>query len=104
MNDPMLRAAVISATKKAMDAGCLIEVGWLGLRLAAMDDNAPQIQLDECRQAFFAGAQHVFGSMMATLDEGEEPTQADLNRLSLIADELDRFIEDFSRKHGLPPP
>jgi hypothetical protein len=104
MRDPMLRSAIVSLTKRATRDGKLIEAGWLGYRLTVMHDNSPQIQLDQCRQAFFAGAQHLFGSMMSIMDEDREPTQADMIRMGQISDELDRFIEVFCLENNLPPP
>ena len=81
------------------DQGKLIEAGWIGLRLAAVPLDAPEIQLREMRQAFFAGAQHLFFSIMTILDPGSEPTEADLRRMDLIDKELRNFIADFAAKH-----
>ncbi len=77
------------------DKGKLIEAGWIGLRIAAVPLDAPQLQIDEMRNAFFAGAQHLFGSIMGILDPGEEPTDADLNRMDLIDKELRDFIRTY---------
>ena len=39
---------------------------------------------------------------MSILDPGdEEPTENDLRRMSLISDELDRFLADYKLRHGL---
>ena len=89
-------------TKEAAKQGRLIEVGWLGLRLVSIPENAPQIQIDEMRGAFFAGAQHLFSSIMTILDPEAEPTQADLNKMSMIQSELDEFIKQYMVKHNLP--
>jgi hypothetical protein len=83
------------------DQGKLIEAGWVSLRLAAIPEDAGPTQLSEMRMAFFAGAQHLFGSIMTILDEDREPTAADLRRMDLINDELQIFIAEFERKHGL---
>jgi hypothetical protein len=76
------------AMKRLADEGKLVEAGWLGLRIAAALENAPADQLREMRLAFLGGAQHVFSSVMNVLDPGSEPTEADLKRMDLIADEL----------------
>jgi hypothetical protein len=81
------------------DSGKLIEAGWVGMRLACDLVNAPADQLREMRMAFFAGAQHLFGSIMTVLEPGDEPTATDLRRLDLIDKELKAFIADFSAKH-----
>lgn len=88
--------------RELVDKGKLIESGWVGLRLAAIPEDAGKTQLEEMRNAFFAGAQHLFASIMDILDDDREPTPADLRRMDLINTELEVFIKDFSRKHGLP--
>jgi hypothetical protein len=80
--------------KRLTDQGKLIEAGWIGLRIASVSPDAPQVQIDEMRNAFMAGAQHLFSSIMSILDPGSEPTDADLRRISLIDDELRQFYEE----------
>lgn len=96
-----LSDAIDHATKALVDKGLLIEAGWTSLRMMSMPQNAPQVQIDEMRNAFFAGAHHVFFSMMAVLDEGDDVTEQDLNRVSQIHAELDRFLAEFKRHHGM---
>jgi hypothetical protein len=74
--------------KRLADEGKLVEAGWVGLRLAVGLENAPAEQLREMRLAFLGGAQHLFSSIMSVLDPSSEPTDADLKRMHLIADEL----------------
>lgn len=81
--------------------GKLIEAGWIGMRLACIAPNAPQIQLDEMRMAFFAGAQHLLGSLNNMLDPEADVTDADLARMESIDRELRTFITEFEKKHGL---
>jgi hypothetical protein len=88
--------------RELVDKGKLIEAGWVSLRLAAIPEDAGKVQLEEMRNAFFAGAQHLFASIMDVMDDDREPTEADLARMSQISAELDVFIRDFSKKHGLP--
>lgn len=88
--------------RELVDKGQLIEAGWVGLRLAAIPEDAGKVQPEEMRNAFFAGAQHLFSSIMSILDDDREPTDADLNRMSLINAELEIFIKDFSKRHALP--
>lgn len=42
-------------------------------------------------EAFMAGAEHLFSSIMSLLDPGEEPTVADLARMDNIAAEIDAW-------------
>jgi hypothetical protein len=88
--------------RRLVDDGKLIEAGWIGLRRAAVAPEADAIQLEEMRTAFFAGAQHLFGSIMGILDDDREPTAADLNRMGLINAELEIFIREFRQRHDLP--
>lgn len=81
------------------DSGKLIEAGWVGMRLACDLVDAPADQLREMRMAFFAGAQHLFGSIMTVLEPGDEPTDKDLARMDMIDKELKTFIADFSAKY-----
>lgn len=93
------RARLEKLARDLTDKGKIIEAGWVGLRLAAIPLDAPAIQLEEMRGEFFAGAQHLFYSMMTILDPGEEATDADLDRMSLIQGELNSFIQQFELKH-----
>jgi hypothetical protein len=89
-----VKLLVETATKN----GLLIEVGWLGLRTLAIPPGAPQVQLDDMRMAFFAGAQHLFASIIGLLDPGTEPTDADFKRMTMIQSELDEFVKQFKLK------
>ena len=95
MGEAKCKALVDEVTKRLVDDGKLIEAGWQSLRVMAISPNAPEVQLREMRMAFFAGAQHVFGSMMSMLDEDKEPTEADIKRMDSIHAELEEFITQF---------
>lgn len=94
------RAHLQRLERELADKGRLIEAGWIGLRLAAIPDNASSVQLEEMRNAFFAGAQHLFSSIMSIMEAGSEPTEKDLARIGLIDGELREFIEKFELKHS----
>jgi hypothetical protein len=81
-------------SRKLADDGKLIEAGWISLRIVAIPPDAGPAQLENMRNAFMAGAQHLFSSIMTVLDPGAEPTDADMTRMSLIADELAAFGEE----------
>jgi hypothetical protein len=81
-------------TKQLTDEGRIIEAGWQAMRIFALPPNASSVQLSEMRKAFFAGAQHLFASIIATVDDGDqEPTVDDLRRMDLIHQELGRFAD-----------
>jgi hypothetical protein len=84
---------VDAVTRRLIDEGKLIEAGWLSLRRQAIAPNASQAQLDEMRMAFFAGAQHLWGSVMTALEPGEIETEVDMRRMEAINAELEAFVE-----------
>lgn len=92
---PAMRKLIGDITNQLLDEGRLIEAGWMGMRHMAIRPDAPEVQVVEMRLAFFAGAQHLFGSMMGAMSPDAEPTEKDLERLSLIEKELARFVSEF---------
>lgn len=86
-------------SRELVDKGKLIEAGWVGLRLATIPLDASATQLEEMRNAFFAGAAHLFSSIMTIVEPDAEPTAADMARMSRIQDELDSFIQVFGLKN-----
>jgi hypothetical protein len=97
----VVREIATELTKKLIDSGQLIEAGWVGLRLVAVPQNAPQVQLDAMREAFFAGAHHLMASVMNAMEPGKEPSEEDMRRMAMIQSELDEFIRQFKLKHGM---
>jgi hypothetical protein len=98
-------------TSVLMKEGRLIESGFRMFILLAYTDGVPtnagipvgvsKEQYDALRNAFFAGAQHLFGSLSNGFDESAEPTEGDMRKMSLINSELTAFVTEFKRKHGL---
>lgn len=80
--------------KKLADDSKMVEGGWLGFLLALKLKDAPPDQLREMRLAFFAGAMHVFFTLMHILDPGQEPTEKDMQRMDKLHEELDRFRKE----------
>ena len=95
MGEAKRREMIDELTKGLVDQGRLVEAGWLSFRIMAIAPNAPQIQLDEMRVAFFSGAQHLFGSMMSFLEAGDDVTEHDLKRMDQVHEELEGFIKMF---------
>lgn len=88
-----------AAEREAADKGRLIESGWLGLRAMWIADTAPSAQIEDMRNAFFAGAAHLQGCLLGgALDPGQTETQDDLRRMDLLQLELTRFRAEFDRK------
>jgi len=100
--DELIRFTVAQVTKALVDKGKLIEAGFAAYRILAMHPAATPNQINECRMAYFAGAQHLHASMMSFLEPGKEPTEKDLNRLTLIDDELQAFAEELKLRFSKP--
>jgi hypothetical protein len=92
MTNPKHRELLEDLSRELVDKGQLIEAGWVSLRASVISPDAPDDQLREMRMAFFAGAQHLFGSIMTILDPGAEPTEADIKRMDDINNELNQFL------------
>jgi hypothetical protein len=89
-----IRQAANQIAKEMMDQGLLIEAGWSMLRSMTIPSDAPPQQIFEMRRAFFAGAQHLFGSLVGGLDPQKEPTDDDLRRMNMIDAELTKFAHE----------
>jgi hypothetical protein len=72
-----------------------VKAGWESYQRMVLSPTAPDIQISECRLAFYAGATVLFYAIMASLDEGEEPTEADLKRMDNINEEIENFAKTF---------
>lgn len=83
--------------KRLTDEGRLIEAGWRSLRMQVIAKDAPQVQLDEMRMAFFAGAQHVFGALGSLVSDTEEVTEQEIHRVGQIDVELTAWIAEMRR-------
>jgi hypothetical protein len=87
------QAEVDRLAKMAVDAGKLIELGFLSYRKYVLGKDSTDAQVKAARTAFFTGAQHLYGSIMGVLEEGTEPTDKDMARMALIDKELREFYE-----------
>lgn len=100
--DELCKALTNTGQLRALTDTCqLIEAGWRSYELIVMNENAPDIQRKETRMAFFAGAQHLFGSIMVILEPGTEPTEKDLARVNQINTELRNFVVAFKLAHDI---
>lgn len=76
--------------RELADRGRLVEAGFVIFAHAVISPTAPEVQREEMRLAFMAGAEHVFSSMVNMLEGDDEmPTEADMRRMELINKELD---------------
>lgn len=95
------REMVDKLCEALVDKGKLIEAGWVSLEAMSIPKSAGEAQRTEMRNAFFAGAQHLFHSIMSILEPGVEPTEKDIRRMECIDAELREFIRSYKEKHML---
>lgn len=98
MNEEQRKLHDAIATKLT-DEGKLIEVGWATMNAFVLPADASPTQRAEMRKAFFMGAQHLFASIMGILEPGAEPTDKDLDRMTLIHNELEAFRKEVTTLH-----
>lgn len=91
-----IRAMADKLCKQLADEGRIIQGGWLAYVTLSLQ-GASHLQLSEMRKAYFFGAQHLFGSIMSILEEGEDATEADLRRMDQIDQELKWFIKEVQK-------
>lgn len=89
-------------TKELCNIGKIIEGGFVGFKIMVYSSELPARQEEDLRNAFFAGAQHLFGSIMNVMDSDREPTANDLKVMDNISKELQAFIEEFELKYTKP--
>ncbi len=87
-------------TRECVDRGQIIEGGWKAMEILALKD-ASEVQRTEMRKAYFFGAQHLFASIMNILEPGDDATDLDLERMTKISDELDKFVAEIKASGGI---
>lgn len=94
----LIEAAALEITKEFTDKGQLVAAGFAAFRHFVIPKDAPPIQVEEMQLAFMAGAEHLFSSILAILEPGEEPTETDLKRMDLIEKEMDEWRAKLSER------
>jgi hypothetical protein len=88
MSDDTIRRVAEKLVKDLADRGLLIAAGWQTYRLLCLKLPAHE-PADALHEAFMAGAEHVFASMMNMMEEDREPTAADMHRMTQLHEELE---------------
>jgi hypothetical protein len=70
-----------------------IKFQWDSYRIFVLPNDAPAVQIQECKRAFFAGAEGLMRVVMSALDPTLEPTANDLKAMEEIQRELSNFAE-----------
>lgn len=74
----------------------LIEDAWLSYLRQVLPENAPEVQVIECRRAFYGGAATLFGSIMRSLSPGNGVTENDLQVMFDLEAELKAYSKELS--------
>ena len=92
------REQIAKMMAQLTDEGRLIEAGWMSMKCMALPPDASEMQIHEMRKAFFAGAQHLFASILSILDTGSEATGKDIERMANIHQELENFCDELKNE------
>jgi len=97
-----MRKAAEAVTRELADQGRIIEGGFRAMAIITGLDQPgiTEVQRSEMRKAYFFGAQHLFASMFQMMEPGVESTEADERRLSLIFEELKKFVQELKAQEG----
>jgi len=82
---------IVDVTRGIATEGKLIALGWYGFEKHLLPADVGDQQRRDMCIAFFAGADHLYSSIMSMLDPGTEETPGDMKRMAAIHDELEQF-------------
>jgi hypothetical protein len=71
-----------------------IAAEWATYAEHILPKNAPPIQVQETRRAFYAGAGAILHHILRLADPGEEPTETDLRMMDDIEVEIEEWLVD----------
>lgn len=95
-----VRKAAEAIQKRLLEEGHALQGGFMAYCLVRGVSN--EAVRERVRDAFMAGAESCFTSMMMGLDEGKEPTDDDMRRMSMIWSEIEAWRKD--RELEFAPP
>ena len=75
----------------------LLETEWDKYRRQVLPPDAPPIQIQECRRAFFGGAWAIYSLMMNKMTSGDEVKPEDLQMMASLDREMRNFGERAKR-------
>lgn len=88
----------MTGAAEKLDRGTTMAEMWDGFAQKVIPFAAPgTVQYQEMRKAFYSGALVLFNWFMVQLDEGTEPTDADMSRVGTIDAEIHAFFEDLGK-------
>jgi hypothetical protein len=103
-NDEAILKLAQEIGRRLAEEGKLVEAGWEMFCAMTMPPNVGEDQKWDMQMAFFAGAQHVFHTLLSIMDPGTEPTEADMLRIGNLDNELTRFAKFLAARYGITLP
>jgi hypothetical protein len=94
----LVRALSAQAVKEKK----LIQFGFTAFRKMCIPADASAAQLADMRMAYMAGAQHLFGSIFQLMTSDPDPTEADMDVMSAIGEEMDAFTQEIKLRTATP--
>jgi len=75
-----------------------VKMEWEDYRKSVIPADAPEVQLVECRRAFYAGVVSLMRTVMTAIGPEAEPTDEDVWRMQEIMDELRSYMKEYERR------
>lgn len=72
---------------------------WASYVSKVIPADAPPVQVEECKRAFYAGAQGMFQAVMAATEPEDEDASED--RLASLEFEMQDFLRLFKKREGI---
>lgn len=67
---------------------------WVDYHMRIVPKDAPPVQVQETRRAFYSGATILLSLIMTGLSPEEDPTEDDLRKMDQLKAEMDQFWKD----------
>lgn len=75
-----------------------LEEAWNSYVAQCIPPDAPPVQIDETRKAFYGGALSLLAEMLGGLSEGPDAEEADVSLVEDLQAELDEFGEEMRKR------
>lgn len=90
-----IREVADTVSKDLALQGRIVEGGWRAMEILLGLTDAPKVQREEMRKAYFFGAQHLFATLVNVMDKDAEPTEQDIQIMQKVSDELENFVKQY---------
>lgn len=77
---------------------------WKTYRHDVIPKDAHPIQVQECQLAFYGGAAYVYGILGSIADTDDEDEESTVKLLEQLGHDLEAFLTDYRKRHGLKKP